>query len=81
MSDEAFNFSKQRLKSFVQRIESLEEDIAGKNEDKRDVYKEAKSLGYCTKTLKKAIQRRRFEPSKRREEDDLLELYEEALSE
>ena len=68
-----------RLRSFIERIERLNEEIKGLNDDKRDIFAEAKAIGFCTKTLKRVIQRRAMEASDRQEADALLELYEAAL--
>jgi uncharacterized protein (UPF0335 family) len=71
----------ERLRSFVQRIERLEEDKAGIAGDIRDVYSEAKGEGFDVKVLRKIISLRRKDPQQRREEDELLELYLAALGE
>jgi uncharacterized protein (UPF0335 family) len=71
----------ERLRSFVQRIERLEEDKAQIGHDVREVYAEAKGEGYDVKVLRRIITLRRKDPQKRREEDELLELYLAALGE
>ena len=65
----------ERLRSFVERIERLEEDKAGLANDIKDVYLEAKGEGFDTKVLRKLIGVRKKDPQQRREEDELLELY------
>ena len=71
----------ERLRSFVQRIERLEEDKAALAHDLREVYAEAKGEGFDTKVLRKLIGLRKRDPRQRREEDELLELYLSALGE
>ena len=71
----------ERLRSFVQRIERLEEDKAALGHDLREVYSEAKGEGFDTKVLRKLISLRRRDARERREEDELLELYMSALGE
>jgi uncharacterized protein (UPF0335 family) len=71
----------ERLRSFVQRIERLEEDKAGVAQDIREVYSEAKGEGFEVKVLRKIISLRKKDPQQRREEDELLELYLSALGE
>jgi uncharacterized protein (UPF0335 family) len=71
----------ERLRSFVQRIERLEEDKAALAQDLREVYAEAKGEGFDTKVLRKLIGLRKRDPRQRREEDELLELYLSALGE
>ena len=68
-----------RLKSFVERIENLEEEKKATSEDIKDVYTELKSVGYDAKIVKKLIKRRAMDPEKRNEEDELLDLYEVSL--
>ena len=70
----------EQLRSFVDRIERLEADKAGIADDIKDCYAEAKALGYDVKILRKVIARRRKGENARREEDELLELYEAAVS-
>ena len=71
----------QRLRSFVERIERLEEDKAGIAQDIKDVYLEAKGEGFDTKVMRKLISLRKRDPQQRREEDELLELYLSAIGE
>jgi len=73
------NFPKDKLKSYVSRIENLDNEIAERNNDKRDIYQEAKSSGVDVRVLKKVLQRRRQDPGKLQEADDLLEYYEDVL--
>lgn len=69
----------QRLKSFLERIERLEEEKAALMEDIKEVYAEAKGVGFDAKTLRKLVSLRKMEPEKRREADDLLDLYKSAI--
>jgi len=68
-----------QLRAFVERIERLEEENKAINDDKKDVYAEAKGVGFDVKILKLVIARRRKQPHQREEEDSVLELYEHAL--
>ena len=64
-----------RLKSFVERVERLEEEKAGLAADIREVYAEAKSNGFDTKVLRQVVRLRKMNPADRREQEELLELY------
>ena len=64
-----------RIKSFIERIERLEEEKRAIAEDIKDVYGEAKALGFEAKILRKIVSLRRTNLEKRREEQELLELY------
>jgi uncharacterized protein (UPF0335 family) len=67
------------LRSFVERIESLNEEIDALNADKRDVYAQAKGTGFDTKVMKVVIKRRGMNAADRAEADSLLAIYEHAL--
>jgi len=68
-----------QLRLFIERIERLEEEKKAIADDIRDVYSEAKSSGYCTKTMRKVIALRRMEAHDRQEADALIETYRAAL--
>lgn len=68
-----------QLRLFIERIERLEEEKKAIADDVRDVFSEAKSNGYCTKTMRKVIALRRMETHDRQEADALIETYRAAL--
>lgn len=68
-----------QLRAFVERIERLEEEVKVINDDKRDVYAEAKGNGYDVKILKMVIAARRKQPHEREEEAAMFDLYCQAL--
>ncbi|MFI4996521.1 MAG: DUF2312 domain-containing protein [Hyphomicrobiales bacterium] len=67
------------LKSFVERIERLEEEKASISGDVKEVYAEAKSQGFDTKVLRKVVALRKRDAAERREEQEILDLYLQAL--
>jgi uncharacterized protein (UPF0335 family) len=71
--------SSERLRSFILRIEKLEENKAAVLEDIRDVYSEAKSTGFDIKIIRQIVRLRKLEVEKRREADELLDLYKSAI--
>lgn len=76
------NASIQKLRSVVDRVERLEEEIAGLNADKADIYAEAKGFGLDVKPLKALIAKRRKmarDPNAFTEGETVLEMYEAAL--
>ncbi|MEJ0063543.1 MAG: DUF2312 domain-containing protein [Alphaproteobacteria bacterium] len=79
MPEASGNFSADRLKSFVKRIEKLEEDKAALLADLRDVYAEAKSTGFDPKIMRQVVRLRKMEDQKRIEQTELLELYQSVL--
>lgn len=68
-----------RLKSFIERIERLEEEKSAIADDIKDVYAEAKGTGFDAKTIRKVVSLRKLDVEKRREADDMLELYKSAI--
>ena len=68
-----------RLLSFLERIELLEEEKTELAEDIKDVYAEAKGTGFDVKTMRRIVKLRKMDAEKRREEDELLELYKSAV--
>ena len=79
MPDASGGISAERLRSFVKRIEKLEEDKASIAEDLREVYSEAKGTGFDAPTIRRVVRMRKLDLDKRREQDELLELYKSAL--
>jgi uncharacterized protein (UPF0335 family) len=71
----------ERLRSFIARVERLEEDKANIAHDIKEVYSEAKGEGYDVKVLRRIVSLRKRDPRERREEEELLELYLSALGE
>ncbi|MBX6323909.1 MAG: DUF2312 domain-containing protein [Rhodospirillaceae bacterium] len=68
-----------RLKSFIERIERLEEEKAGLADDIREVYAEAKGSGFDTKVMRQIVRLRRMDAADRKEQEALLELYKQAV--
>ena len=68
-----------QLRSFIERIERLEEEKKTIADDIRDVYAEAKGNGFDTKVMRQVIRLRKKEPAERQEEEALLDLYMHAL--
>jgi uncharacterized protein (UPF0335 family) len=71
--------SADRLKSFIERIEKLEEERKAISGDIRDVYTEAKGVGYDVKTMRKIISIRKQDAAERDEQEQLLDVYKHAL--
>lgn len=76
MSD---NVAADQLRLFIERVERLEEEKKGIADDVKDVYSEAKSQGYDTKTMRKIVALRKMEKRARDEAEALLETYKAAL--
>ena len=68
-----------RLKSFIERIERLEEEKAAIAGDVKEVYSEAKSSGFHTKIMRQIVRLRKMEPQERNEQEQLLDVYKQAI--
>ena len=68
-----------QLRLFIERIERLEEEKKGIADDVKDVYAEAKSTGFDTKTMRAIVRLRKLEAHTRQEMDALLDTYRTAL--
>jgi uncharacterized protein (UPF0335 family) len=69
----------ERLRSFIQRIERLEEEKKTLSDDIREVFAEAKSNGFDPKIMRQVLKLRRMETADRQEQEALLETYLAAL--
>mgnify|MGYP000246322329 FL=1 len=69
----------EKLKSYIGRIENLEEEKAGIAADIRDVMQEAKSNGFDAKTMRQIIKLRSIKANDRAEQEYMLDLYKRAL--
>jgi len=67
------------LRLLIERIERLEEEKKAMADDVKDVYLEAKSRGYDTKTMRTIVRLRKMEKHARDEAEALLETYKTAL--
>ena len=67
------------LMAFIERIERLEEDKKTVSDEIKDVYSEAKGTGYDVAIIRKIVSIRKKDQDKRREEEEILKLYLQAL--
>jgi uncharacterized protein (UPF0335 family) len=68
-----------RLRSFLERIERLEEEKAGLTADIREVYSEAKGSGFDTKVMRLIVRLRKMDSADRQEQEALLDVYRRAI--
>ncbi|MDO8837990.1 MAG: DUF2312 domain-containing protein [Parvibaculum sp.] len=79
MAHKQDNMAHAQLRGFFERIERLNEEIDALNNDKSQVYAEAKGQGFDVKIMRIVLSRRQMEPAEVQERDALVELYEDAL--
>lgn len=74
-----YSISADQLRSFIDRIERLEEEKSNLSNDIKDLFAEAKHSGFDTKTMKQIIKLRKMDQEDVREQEALLDLYMNAL--
>lgn len=79
MTEVGHNSADDRLRLLIERIERLEEEKKAVGDDIKDVYVEAKAVGYDVKILREIIRLRKKNPDDRREWALVLSTYASAL--
>ena len=80
MAQETFgNISAGQLRSFIEKIENLEQEKAELMGTLRDAFAEAKSEGFDISVMRQLIKLRRMKKEELEEQEGLLELYRQAL--
>ena len=69
----------EQLRSFIERIERLQEEKDAISTDIKEVYAEAKANGFEVKIMHKIVALRKKTPEERSEEETILDLYLQAL--
>ena len=63
------------LRSFIERIERLEDEKTAISDDIKDVFTELKGRGYDAKAIREILKMRKQDPNKRAETEALVDLY------
>jgi uncharacterized protein (UPF0335 family) len=69
----------ERICSFIERVERIDEEIRALNEGKKEVFSEAKGEGFDVKVLKEILRLRKQDKDERDEQESLLDLYLKAM--
>ncbi len=69
----------ERIRSFIERVEQIEEELKALNEGKKEVFSEAKGEGFDVKVLKEILKLRKQDKDERDEQESLLDLYMQAM--
>ena len=72
-------FAKEHLRAFVDRIERLEEERSALTADIREIYSEAKGVGFDTKIIRQIVRLRKLDKADYQEQAALLDLYKQAM--
>ena len=65
----------EQLRGYIERIERLEEEKKGIADDIKEVYAQAKAVGFDPKIMRKVISLRKMDQADRQEQDALLDVY------
>ncbi len=73
------NIAKDILRSYVERIERLEEEKKETADQIREVFAEAKGNGFDVKAMREILKLRKLDSADRSEQEQLIDLYKQAL--
>ncbi len=76
---ESVGIAGDRIRSFIERVEHIEEELKALNEGKKEIFAEAKGEGFDVKVLKEILRLRKQDKDERDEQDSLLDLYMQAM--
>ena len=68
-----------QLRTIVERIEQVEEEIRELTEARKEIYLEAKGNGFDVKVLREVIKVRKQDQKEREEHETLLDIYLQAI--
>ncbi len=68
-----------QLRAFIERIERVQEDIDALTDDRKEIYAEAKAMGFDTKAIRTLVKLRKMDQGERLEAEAVLDLYKNAL--
>ena len=68
-----------RIRSFIERVEQIDEEAKALNEAKKEVFSEAKGEGFDVKVLKEIVRLRKQDKDEQDEHETLLDLYMRAM--
>ena len=68
-----------KIRAFVERIENIDSEIQELNEQKKEVFAEAKGEGFDVKILKEIVKLRKQDEEERDERESMLDLYMRAM--
>ena len=72
---DTIGISGNRIRSFIERIEHIDEEIKGLNEGKKEAFAEAKGEGFDVKVLREILRLRKLDREDREEHESLVDLY------
>lgn len=70
---------KERLKSFIERIERMNEEKQAIADDIKEIYAEAKGVGFDVKAMREIVKLRKMDADHRAEMEAIVDLYKDAI--
>lgn len=71
--------AKDHLRSFIERVERMNEEIKALQADRKEIYAEAKGAGFDVPAMKAIVRLRGMEDHDREEREQILDLYKHSL--
>ncbi len=68
-----------QLRALIERIERVQEEISELSDDRKEIYAEAKAMGFDTKAIRTLVKLRKIDQAERQEAEAILDLYKSAL--
>jgi uncharacterized protein (UPF0335 family) len=68
------------LRSFIHRVESMDEEIKAAKDDRKEIFAEAKMSGFDPAIMREVVKLRKMDPQKKEERDALVEIYMRAMN-
>lgn len=68
-----------RLRGFFERIERVRDEKKGLSDDEKEIFSEAKSLGFNVPVMRDVLKLREMEQQERLEKEELIDVYKHAL--
>jgi uncharacterized protein (UPF0335 family) len=69
----------EQLRAFIERIERLEDEKKDVQEQIKEVFAEAKGVGFDARIMRQLVRLRRLRDADRSEQEELLEIYKTAI--
>jgi uncharacterized protein (UPF0335 family) len=69
----------EQLRTFIERIERLQDEKKDVQEQIKEVFSEAKGVGFDTRIMRQLLRLRRLRDVDRSEQEELLEIYKAAI--
>jgi uncharacterized protein (UPF0335 family) len=69
----------EQLRAFIERIERLEEEKKDVQDQIKEVFSEAKGVGFDVRIMRQLLRLRKLPAADRSEQEELLEIYKAAI--